>query len=525
MATAAHERDRDGFVANAATLENRLALGSAPLDTLSSVPLTTRAGGFGRRRLTALGLLSALAAPTGGCALMPRELNLSPIWFHRLDENHEPLEWDALWPLLHYERTPEGGDDFRIRPFYRRVTEPELQAVEHQFLWPLGRIRTEPDETYHRLFPLWSWRNRENDDGERDVDWYLTPLIYGGYSSDARENYFAFLPFYADIPQFLTYSRFFAVMFPFFLQLDKGGHRHTLAPWPLVAWSSCAEAEHSWYRVLPLFSRDAEPGRFERTWLLWPFLAWGTENLDVESRDPVKTFWLWPFWGHRKSRDVDGWTVAWPFFEKTSKRDHFYKLNLFWPFFHYYENRAEDNIVQWWLWPFVGHVRSDDQNGWSFLWPLIWWREYDDPEGRTQQEWVLPFFWHVRREAKDGSSHDFTKLWPFGHHTVIRDPDGRKIGGNWSLLSPWPWREGNAYGVREAYGWLWELIAGWRRGPTDNSVDVAARLFTRRVRDGKATASVPFLFNLEEDEHGGTLRLFQFIPIPFGGGAKTDQER
>ena len=83
------------------------------------------------------GLLLVFAS---GCSLMPRELNLSPLWFHRCDATGEVLEWDCAWPLLHYERTPDGGDDFRVRPFYRRLTEPELEASEHQFLWPLGQI-------------------------------------------------------------------------------------------------------------------------------------------------------------------------------------------------------------------------------------------------------------------------------------------------------------------------------------------------------------------------------------------------
>ena len=73
---------------------------------------------------------------------MPGELNLSPIYRHRLDGDGSVLEMDVLWPLVHYEKTPEGGSDFRIRPFYRYVsaTSPTGRpAEEHQFLWPLGR--------------------------------------------------------------------------------------------------------------------------------------------------------------------------------------------------------------------------------------------------------------------------------------------------------------------------------------------------------------------------------------------------
>jgi hypothetical protein len=475
----------------------------------------------------------------GSCALMPRELNLAPLWFHRLDDDGTPLEWDLLWPLFHYERTPEGGDDFRIRPLYRRVTEPApaslepteqippaqmpatlLPAVEHQFLWPLGRVRNDADEQNHRLFPLWSYRSRLNDYGQRDVDWHAVfPLIWGGNSERGDEDYFAFLPFYADIPQFLVYDRFRAVLFPLFVSVDKEGHRHSFAPWPLFGWSSCAEADHSLFRALPLYGQDVEPGRFERRQLLWPFFAWGFENQDTD--DPVFTFWAWPLFGFRTSREVSGWTFLWPLFESVSKQDHFRELNLFWPFYHYYWNRAEENVTQWWLWPLVGHVESDDQYGWSFLWPLIWFREYDDPDVRVEQQWVLPFFWHVRQEAEDGAREDYVKLWPIAHRTVRRDRDGKTIRGDWSVPSLFPWRDGNATGFEELYGFLWQWVAGRQRTPDDRSVDVAGRLFTRRERKGVTTASVPFLGSYERTAAGTTLRLFGFLPIPFGGGAES----
>ncbi len=453
------------------------------------------------------------------CALMPRELNLAPIWFHRLDDDGNVLEWDAAWPLLHYERTPDGGDDFRIRPLYRRVTEPELDAVEHQFLWPLGRVRIYPEETSARLFPLWSWRSRPNEEGTRDVDWYLLfPFVWGGSSADGRETYFAVLPFFADIPQFLTYDRFRTVLFPLYVGVDKGGHRHHLALWPFIGWSSCAENGHQWFRVLPFYGHDIEPGNHDRRFVAWPFVAWSTENEDADS-GPVHSVWLWPLLGWRTGPSVSGWMALWPFFQSTSKQDHFYVLTLFWPLFRYYWNRAEDNLTQWWLFPFVSRVTSDDQRAWTFLWPLIWWREYDDPDGHDSQQWVLPFFWRVVKESKTGERERFVKLWPLVHHTERTDANGAHVGGEWSVLSPWPWRDGNAYGVQEAYGWIWEVARGVRRARDDDAVDVVGRLFTSRERHGSTTASVPFLGSYERDRAGNaTFRLFQFLPISLGGG-------
>ena len=56
----------------------------------------------------------------------------------------------------------------------------------------------------------------------------------------------------------------------------------------------------------------------------------------------------------------------------------------------------------------------------------------------------------------------------------------------------------------------------------DSSLDVVGRVFTTRTRRGTTTGSVPLLFNYESDAEGGTvLRLFQFLPIPLGGGSST----
>ncbi|MFN7670472.1 MAG: hypothetical protein ACK5S5_08475 [Planctomycetota bacterium] len=465
-------------------------------------------------------LALAIAVASSACALAPRELNLTPIWFHRLDDDGRMLEWDAAWPLLHYERTPAGGDDLRIRPFWRRVTEPDVEdAVEHQFLWPFGRVRKYPDETVARLWPLWSWRGRPNEEGTYDVDWYaLFPLLWGGDSADDREDYFAFLPFYADIPDFLTYDRFQTFLFPLWVGLDKGGHSHDLFFWPLVGASHCAEGGHRWFRVLPLYGLDVEPGRHDRRSFLWPFFSWSTENEDGDS-GPVRSFLFWPFFGWRTGPSVSGWTALWPLFAYTKKQDHFETVTVLWPFFKYHRDRTGDDLTQWWLWPFVGRVTSKDQRAWTFAWPIVWWREYDDPDVYVDQQWIVPFFARVVQQAKAGEREDHVKLWPLFHHTQRRDRNGGHVGGEWSALSIWPWRDGNATGFQEAWGWLFELVRGVRRGIDDRAVDVLGRVFTRRERKGATTASVPFLGSYEQDRTGArTLRLFQFLPIPLGGG-------
>lgn len=465
---------------------------------------------------------------TSSCSLMPRELNLSPVWFHRMDAEGNMLEWDAAWPILHYEQTADGGDDFRVRPLYRRVTQPSPELpedafVDHQFLWPFGRVQSYEKQTHARLFPLWSWRTAEDENGKWDNDWYLLfPFIWGGSNAEDDENYFAVLPFYADIPDFLSYRRFRTVLFPLWVGLEKNDHYHQLALWPLIGWSDCAEGTHSWFRVLPIYGHDIEEGRHDRRFFLWPFFSWSDENLDAKS-GPVHSFLMWPFFGWRNGPAVNGWTALWPLFNSTTMRDQFFVLNVLWPLYRYYHNAREDNVTAWWLWPFFSRVVSDDQDSWTALWPFIWWRHYRDPEGTHAQQTVVPFFSRIAKDNKDGSKERYLSLWPLFHQDESTDKDGKTVTSDWSLLSPLLGHKGLTYGLQEAYGFLWELARGVQRSPDDTALDVAGRVYTQRSRKDGTTASMPFLFNYEQDETGErTLRLFQFLPISLGRSSSGD---
>lgn len=462
-------------------------------------------------------LLGTSAAP--GCTWLPSEFNLSPLYRQRLDEDGRPLEVDVLWPVFHYERTPDGGHDCRIRPFYRRVTEPETHivgraAVEHQYLWPLGRHRSDGQETSSRLFPLYWWRARPNGDGQRETDWYaLFPFLWGGTREDGAEDYFGVFPFYADLPDFLTYNRLLFVLWPLYTRTEKDGRVGNVLLWPFAGWGH-GPGGFRWHRIFPLWMYAAD-SKYWRWSLLWPFLHWGVERRD--SDDPVQHFLVWPLWGQRWSDRVFGWTTLWPLFEGLEIEGRSRKLSLLWPFFKFEEDSSDAfRLYRWWLWPVVARTVTDRQLAWVFLWPLIWLREYRDPEGVQQQDWVLPFYWRVHRDRSDGGSDDFVKVWPLFHVQSSVDADGNETG-DWSALSIWPYREGNAYGIEEAYGFLWTLAKGRRRASDDESMELIGNLYTTRRRGERRQTSVPLLFSYEGDAGGGTVWLLQCIPIPWTG--------
>lgn len=460
-----------------------------------------------------LALAAVLVAAVPGCALLPDEFNLSPLYRHRRDEGGKLLELDVLWPIVHYEQTKSGGDDFRVRPLWRWISEAETD--EHQFLWPFGRIRKDPTETLSRLFPLWFWSGRLNENDQRETDWYaLLPFFWGGSREDGKEESFGFFPFYADLRDFLFYDRFRSVLFPLWVRTEKRGETTNQVLWPLIAWGGDGKpGGASWWRALPFYGESHRPGKSWYRSLLWPIFLWGVESMDTD--DPVHTFAVFPFYSRQWSESgrIKGWSVLWPFFRGSTVEGRTSKLDLFWPIYRdYHVGLAREPYDQSWLWPFVAHTTTPDQDSWSILWPLVWWRTFFDPEGTQTHRWILPFFWRVSREYANGGTADFVKLWPLFH----TEHDDARGDGDTQMFSPWPWREGNAYGIDEAYGWIWTLWKARTRAADDHAFATAAELFTTRTRKGRTTTSVPLLFNYEAKGDHATLRLFQLIPIPFG---------
>ena len=481
--------------------------------------------GEGSRLAKSLPSVVAMAAllVAASCTWLPAEFNCAPLYRHRFDERGDLLELDVLWPLVHYERTPDGGDDWRVRPLWRHVTEavdPDTgePAVEHQFLWPLGRARRDELESSVRLFPLLWHRSRSNDEGKREADWYLLfPFLWGGSREDGREDYFGFFPIAGAFPDFLTYRSFDFVLWPLYLRLEKERSTSTILLWPLIGWGSTTDGS-TWHRFLPFWSVADGPRRWYRS-ILWPIVSWGVENLD--SDDPVARFFFWPIFGKQQSRTTFGWTVLFPLFQSIRIADRHWKMDFLWPIFRVEErNSPSDPLRQWWIFPLIARTVTDDQWAWNFLWPLIWLREYHDPEDVGTQQYVVPFFAHSHREGERGSA-DWLQVWPFLHRDATSDRDGNRRG-EWSVVSPWPWHGAAAEGLREAFGWAWELAFARRRSATDTSFDLAAHVFTTRRRGERRQTSVPFLFNWDGDGDGGTLRLFQVIPIPFGGSAPAE---
>ena len=489
------------------------------------------------------GLVTLMVTSTGACGVLPNEFNAIPLYRHRVAPDGEVLEVDVLWPLYHFERRADGSSDVRVRPFYRRIgTAPEhpdptrRKVVEQQFLWPFGRtLATGGGYRTHRVFPFWWWRSQESaEDGEREIDWYAVfPLFWGGSrktpNTDGKsENYFGFFPFYADLPQFLTYDRFFAVLFPLYFRTEKQGRTSNQFLWPFAGWST-GPGGRGFVRLLPFLSYRWRPGFHWRLAVLYPFLTWATENLDTD--DPVHQFFFLPFWGRMRSESgrTNAWTALWPLFAEHRIGDRFYRRDIFWLLWRYIIDRSPNSQVeQTSFFPFYTRTTTDNQYSHSILWPFIWLRRYEDPEGTLRQHWFLPFYWQTHREYADGrGDSSLWHAWPLAsYESEPRAPEpGRKTGAtpfatsDFRLLDPWPLRRSSADGIREHYDWAWTLWRRQQRQKDDTAMHAIAHMYTQRSRGGEFYSSIPWLYNYTEDpNNGGVLRLFQFLPIRLSRG-------
>jgi hypothetical protein len=472
------------------------------------------ASGRGRRAVLAVTL------GAGACGILPDEFNLAPLYRHRVAENGDLQELDVLWPIVHYERTPEGGADFRVRPFYRYVEHMEQAAVtatEHQFLWPLGRVYTDAEETRSRLFPFWSRRRHKDQDGKDDVDWHLFPFFWGGHNErEPGEDYFGLFPIAGSIPDFLTYDRYTWVLWPLYSRTDKGDETGHMFLFFVAGFGGGTYSDSAyWHRVLPLYSVNVRPEMFARYSVLWPFIHWGWDYLDTG--DPARFWFVWPFLGRKwsVSGDHESWTWLWPFFQYTRHGDEAVKWDGPWPFFRYYRNdRHGKDILQWWVWPLITVTHALNFDSTVLLWPLIWIREFRDVGWVQRGHYFIPLYWDTVTHYDDG---DATKgaVRVFPVVGTVWDKDGKQ---SVRILDPVPYDFGGREGWDENYGFLWSLFTSHRDAQGETRTDLFGEVFSSRIGEKSSKMSVPFLFNREVRADGsGVLRLFQLIPIPFGG--------
>ncbi|RMH01969.1 MAG: hypothetical protein D6702_10060 [Planctomycetota bacterium] len=391
-------------------------------------------------------LTLALAA----CAAPDAEIHLAPLFSRHTAPGYDRAE--AAGGILRREED-EDGRTWALSPLVWHRRDPGGQ-IEADFLYPFGRYEEDPDRprTYARLFPIF-WREAETrPDGVVDRDWMLFPL-FGGGSSDGREDYLALFPLIGRTRNFLTYDEWSFVLWPLWSRTEKDGRRHTQILWPLFGWRSGngAAGWHAW----PVYGRSELAGKYRRSWFLWPVFRRTDEGLD--RRHPLHGWLLMPLGGRIREGDYTATTVLWPVFGWAERPSTGYSAWRVWPLLKF-ESKPSAGQELGQVLPFWLHFRSEATEYGSILWPIFWWR-HDTIDGRETTSFLAAPIWFASRTRHpDGGEDRRWKLWPLA--AAGREADG---GLDRAVLSPGLDPLLSSAALRRNLGFVFELWSDRRR--------------------------------------------------------------
>lgn len=343
----------------------------------------------------------------GSCAAPDAEIHLAPFVSRHTVPQYQ--HFDAAGGILRYHR--EADDTlWALSPILWRKDYGD-GTVRSSMLGGLGRYDYDPDRdrTYARLFPLWSYRSEVRPDGITDTDWALLFwLIAGGSSSDDRENYFWFFPFFGTGKNFLTYDEFSFFLFPLFLKNRKQERIGTHWLWPI--FGKVEGSEEGWH-VFPFYGTAKVEGRNQSSYVLWPF--WNQARTDLDKKYPREAWMLWPFYGRTTQDDYDATVLLWPFFGWADRPSTGYSSWSFWPFLKFESGGVEEERELQKVFPFWMHYKNRQTEFSVFLWPFFWHRTDHFNGMEREGHYFVPLFMNTRTTRDDGTLERHLRIWPF----------------------------------------------------------------------------------------------------------------
>lgn len=307
-----------------------------------------------------------------------------------------------LWPL--YVRTRDGrGDDLNV-----------MTSVP----WPFLGIRTGPKTSGFRIWPLFSWAEKED---EYQRAYWLWPLGHYRKGRTSRGNpeqqrVVMMIPFYYDI-QNPSYT--FKGIFPLYGNFESRGRK-----------------TRGYF--LALYNQDDNLRSGVRSHrLFWFLIRWKTripiaEGLEPEDQDRVlRGGGFFPFYVTATAPKRTRLTVLWPIFNKRWDRrdDHDFHRTYLVPFYSRKTKTFDDGTMNRavFIFPFFRHqeyrrgeIKSNSLH--------LWW--YTDSEGMDRNWSPLWTFWSRSEDTTTGAKR--VKVME-GLHAFERTADGRERTA-WNFL-------------------------------------------------------------------------------------------
>ncbi|MEZ5979768.1 MAG: hypothetical protein R3F34_16340 [Planctomycetota bacterium] len=428
-------------------------------------------------------ILSLVAALLQGCAALDADVHLAPFWTQMATSNGA-VEREAAGGM-YFERFDAVTNELQVRALkpiwgWRRVGVDEEKA---DFLVPLGYWRKKGDSTWAVLVPLFYWRSAPADwaarakgetlpEGapEREFDLLVLPGLI--WSRNARgANKVGLFPIYGELDKFLTWDRVRFFLFPLYVSARRGNSVMHNVLFPVFGWEYGGAGSH--WRVWPLVGRNAEPGKFDRWFVLWPIGHWSVEGLWKERANRKRSFAILPLYGRTAVGTYRSHSFLWPFFgfaydprgaTEEGGKGAFWAWDGPWPFVRLQGGGLDPNAEERFrIWPFYGYFRGDGMTSRTYAWPIVHDIDEDTPGYRRASFYVLPFYqqWDLRRPP--GSAAPQLEAW-------------RRVWPLWRYEQKEEWRRTAVFSLDPLmrssvidfhFGWLWEVMAWETDGPIE----------------------------------------------------------
>jgi len=304
----------------------------------------------------------------------------------------------------------EEGSFFAVRPFYSHTVRAEGEITD--VFWPLYSRKSFKDEKTSRTLFFWFTHNFNASDSEPRQRRWLFPILFQGKDA-AGESYFTLFPLGGTVHEIFGRDEVACALWPLWGESRINDVQTTTWFWPVLSWTHGEGVER--FRIFPLYGISHRDGRYDKTFLLWPFWS------HARYHDPAHagTAWiLFPLCGRiRLENETTHWLFP-PFFRFTegSKENRLYCP---WPFIQRVEGERFDKTY---IWPLWGRKRL--KNGLHdrtfLLWPFFWSEKSGGFHGIKTRRMALPFFYYEKESRREESRPEeewpvvfrYWKVWP-----------------------------------------------------------------------------------------------------------------
>lgn len=404
-----------------------------------------------------------------------RHLFLFPFYASVNDEANQFKSWDLLWPLFHYEQTPDSLAK-RALPIYWRTKDGDRElTVGFPLYWHYKNAEV---DSKHFL-PLYGSHSRG--------DWYKKKYVLGPVymkTSDKTKELTRqdiLFPLASNIKEGENQKSW---IFPFYYKKKSPNESVTLGSLALLPpyYLNKKDGNKQTFHIFPFYGESSEGDWYTKTSLLGAlYTSTKDKRKDLSRQDALFSLFS-------KSREGDrhrSWLA--PFYyhsEQPCQSKTMASLALLPP---YYINLKSPNKSTFHVWPFYGEQTDGAYKEHSILWPLT--NFGSDPETQTSKSWVLPFYYKHKDQGSDLALGSLALLPPYYIN---------KKAPNQQTTHLWPfygYKEDNSY--RE-HNFLWPL-AGFGSDPENDLEKSHVLLYSHNRKGNQETTSILPIWLHEKD--------------------------